>query len=358
MTLRVGRLSIDALRRSIQLATAATHAILRNSPQVSTTPPGTQLSPFPNGPPAVAQFASKLIPAQQGPESPESQQQALLGQADQQQPYMIRNLCPVDLVVGQAGTQEVIQLPAHAEVGYHWHTPPGFTPSAERALHLAYAAVQQAVYASPEAESCGTHDLPTSLSTPSRQPSSPQSPLQDPPEYAQAAALASSPALSDTKSKRGNSRRLLNRQRGGEPSKLAWGDSFDCTATGSHQQQLLLHDGTRCCIAVSTHKVGLQWQIWLQPEYRICNKLATTAHLHHTGQLAGSAEATDGAMLTLDPERKVGLENSSQPVMHAERTHAPVGMQIQMLPTVGVGSRRQLASVQWFLMLHVTLYTV
>ena len=350
MTFCIGQLSIDALRRSIQLASAAIHSILRNSPEVGTTPPGTQLSLFANpatlSPTAGALLASDLTPAQQDPESPESQQEALVGQADQQQPYMIRNLCPVDLVVGQAGTQEVIQLPAHAEVGYHWHTPPGFTPSAERALHLAYAAVQHAVHASPEAEPCDTHDLPTSLSTPSRQPPSPQSPLQDPPEYAQAAAPASSPALSDTKSKRGNSKQLLNRQRGGDPSKLAWGGSFDCTATGSHQQQLLLHDGTRCRIAVSIHKVGLQWQICLQPEYMICNKLATVAHLHHTGQLAGSAEATDGAMLTLDPERKVGLKNSSQRLMHAECTHAPVGMQNQKLPTVGVGSRRQLACVQ------------
>ena len=346
MTFRVGQLSIDALRRSIQLATAATHSILRNSPQVSTTPPGTQLSPFPNSPPADAQCASDLIPAQQDPQSPESQQKALVGQADQQQPYMIRNLCPVDLVVGQAGTQEVVQLPAHAEVGYHWHTPPGFTPSAERALHLAYAAVQRAVYASPEAEFCDPHDVPTSLSDPSRQPPSPQSPLQDRPEHAQAAASASSPALSHTNSEPGNSRRLLDRQPGGDPSKLAWGGSFDCTATGSHQQQLLLHDGTRWRIAVSTHNVGLQWQICLQPEYMICNKLATVAHLHHTGQLAGSAEATDGAMLTLDPERKVGLENSSQPLMHAECIHAPVGMQNQMLPTVGIGSHCQLAWVQ------------
>lgn len=223
---------------------------------------------------------------------------------------MIQNLCPLDLLIGQAGTEQTLKLAAKTEAGYHWHTPPGFIATAARALHLACAPTQQSQFASPEAP-LPAHDRHSGLrsdSNPDGSPMSPQSPLQHPSEEDPQAILTAN----DSALLHGVNLSKLSVLKGrsttapaGHAKEVAWGSPFNCTARGSHQQQLQLADGTHCWVAVSVQKQGPQWLICLQPEYAVCNELASTVHLHYTGQLGGVADASDGIMITIAPDAKV-----------------------------------------------------
>jgi hypothetical protein len=51
-------------------------------------------------------------------------------------PIELRNCCPLDLWVGQAGTPERLALPSGAACPYTWQTPPGLHPSALPLLRL------------------------------------------------------------------------------------------------------------------------------------------------------------------------------------------------------------------------------
>ena len=88
--------------------------------------------------------------------------------------------------------------------------------------------------------------------------------------------------------------------------------------------RLKLQDGQGCAVAVSVQKVGLQWQVLLQPSFVLLNKTAATVHLHYSGQLMmakGMRSSTKGLADTareaspgcrpetsfaLEPESKVG----------------------------------------------------
>lgn len=310
MTFRIGQVSLDALRRAVQLATAAvnSHLLSPIAPTAPTTPP--QPTSYP---PLTQQSAPHT----------NTHKQAAAAQAIQQHPYLIKNLCPISFVFGQTGTAEVLSLSAHSEVGCHWHTPPGFTTTAERTLRLACTATVRAVdpdaqhqYAPHAAEDTASAQWaftkqPTSPQSPLQHPSGPlQHPsdlLQHPSDNPQAADISNdNPALSHAKHPMlGKHSMLVDRQLEGSPTGLPWGAPFDCTVTGSHQQQLLLPDGAYTWVAVSVQKVGLQWQICLQPEYIVCNQLAGEVQLHYTGQLAGLADARSGAMLSVEPDVKV-----------------------------------------------------
>ena len=324
LTFRIGQLSLDALRRSAQLATAAVHTHLLSPASPIATPTTPQLT-------LDRPFTQQKAPQ---PHS-NTHTQAVAGQTIQQPPYLIKNLCPINFIFGQTGTAEVLSLPAHSAVGYHWHTPPGFMPNAERTLRLACTATVQAddsdpehQYAPYETEGTATAQRnfpePTSPQSPLQHPSDPlqhpsdplqrssdplqhlSDPLQHPSDHPQAADRSHDPVLSHAKNPMlGKHTMLIDQQQERNPAGLPWGAPFDCTGTGSHQQQLLLPDGAHIWLAVSVQQVGLQWQISLQPEYVVCNQLADAVQLHYTGQLVGLADIGNGAMLSVESDAQV-----------------------------------------------------
>ena len=110
-----------------------------------------------------------------------------------------------------------------------------------------------------------------------------------------------------------------------------WSDGFDCMASHCCQLRLQLHAAGECTVAVSVHKVGLQWQVLLQPSFVLLNKTAAVVHVHYTGQLLASKgrrsevsanaprqrEALQqasgaGFSFALEPESKVGRFDGTQ----------------------------------------------
>ena len=108
-------------------------------------------------------------------------------------------------------------------------------------------------------------------------------------------------------------------------SAMPWSNGFDCMCSHSCQLQLQLRDGRVCTVAVSVHKLGLQWQVVLQPSFVLLNKAGAAVHLHYTGELMtcrgrppGVSRGAEGgrglsqpppeagSSFALEPEAKVG----------------------------------------------------
>ena len=227
-------------------------------------------------------------------------------------------MCPLDLLLGQVGTDEMLRLPAKSNLAYCWHTAPGMTSTAQRLLHIACkphgtAATGEAADALSSAGFRSMTSPPSSTA-----PSSPLSPLPQVPDFASGplAATESKPRsvlfpgegrlqMQSSGSLKSPGRHpsdlqahlspphdtlLPDSNRALRPSSshrgLAWSESFDCTARSSCQLQLQLGDSQRCSVALRVHKVGLQWQVQLQPSFVMVNQTARTVHVHYTGQLA------------------------------------------------------------------------
>ena len=76
--------------------------------------------------------------------------------------------------------------------------------------------------------------------------------------------------------------------------------------------QIQLGSGQQCSVALCGHKVGAQWQVVLQPSFRLINKAAGAVHVHYTGQLVEGTMSqtscgglTAGSSFALQPETKV-----------------------------------------------------
>ncbi len=275
--------------------------------------------------------------------SPPQQQQ------QQQQPacgILIRNLSPLDLVLGQMGTDEALSLPAKSDLAYCWHTAPGMTLTAQRLLHIACKLRDTAAIgeATDPLSSAGFRMMTSPPS--SAAPSSPQSPLPQVPDFASGpvAATDSKPGSvlfpsegrpqmqssasgsvkspgqhpSDLQAHLSSSQDTLlhGSNRTLHPSSadraLVWSESFDCTARSSCQLQLQLGDSQRCSLGLCVHKVGLQWQAQLQPSFVLVNQTARTVHVHYTGHLADVSMSKmpyrgsrAGSPFALQPKSKV-----------------------------------------------------
>ncbi len=270
-------------------------------------------------------------------------------QQQQQQPacgILIRNISPLELFLGQLGTDEMLSLPAKSDLAYCWHTAPGMTPTAQRLLHIACKPRDTAGMgeATDPLSSAGFRMMTSPPSSPA--PSSPQSPLPQIPDFASApvAATDSKPGSVlfpnegrlQMQSNANGSVKSLGRNPSGlqahlspsndtllhgsnravSPSSadraLAWSKSFDCTARSSCQLQLQLGDSQRCSIALCVHKVGLQWQVQIQSSFVLENQTAKTVHVHYTGELAEMSTSKmpyrgfrAGSPFALQPKSKV-----------------------------------------------------
>ncbi len=260
----------------------------------------------------------------------------------QQCGILIRNMSPLDLVLGQLGTDEMLRLPAKSDLAYCWHTAPGMTPTAQRLLHIACKPRDTAAMgeATDHLSSAGFRMMTSPPS--SAAPSSPQSPLPQVPDFASApiAATDSKPGSvlfpgdmqsntsgslkspgrhsSDLQARLSSAQDTLlhGSNRALRPSSsdcaLAWSESFDCAARSSCQLQLQLGDSQRCSVALCVHKVGLQWQVQLQPSFVLVNQTARTVHVHYTGQLTDVSMSKmpyrgfrAGSPFALQPKSKV-----------------------------------------------------
>lgn len=292
---------MDALRRSVALTSKSiTHYLLP-----SAKPP----SPHSQQPPGSPYSQTPPQPVTSGPQ----QQQPACG-------ILVRNLSSLDLVLGQLGTDEMLSLPAKSDLPYCWHTAPGMTPTAQRLLHIACKPSDTAGMgeATDPLSSAGFRMMTSPPS--SAAPSSPQSPLPQIPDFASATVAATDSKLgsvlfpsegrlqmqsnasgsvcspghcpSDIQAHLPSSHDMLlhGSNRALHPSSadrgLAWSESFDCTARSSCQLQLQLDDSQRFSVAMCVHKVGLQWQVHLQPSFVLVNQTTRTVHVHYTGQLA------------------------------------------------------------------------
>ena len=74
-----------------------------------------------------------------------------------------------------------------------------------------------------------------------------------------------------------------------DSANTAWSEAFDCTARASPVLQVQLPGQKQCSVAMSTNKVGLQWQVVLQPSHKLVNQTAGPGYIHYTGQLAQPA---------------------------------------------------------------------
>ena len=271
--------------------------------------------------------------------APQQQQQPACG-------ILIRNMSPLDLILGQLGTDEMLRLPAKSDLAYCWHTAPGMTPTAQRLLHIACKPRDTAATgeATDPLSSAGFRMMTSPPS--SAAPSSPQSPLPHGPDFASAPVAATDskprsvlfpvegkprmksnasgtvispgrhpsdlqahPTLSQDTLLHGSNRALSpsSSDRG-----LVWSESFDCTARSSCQLQLQLGGSQRCSVALCVHKMGLQWQVQLQPSFVLVNQTARTVHVHYTGQLADVSVSKmsyrgfkAGSPFALQPKSKV-----------------------------------------------------
>jgi hypothetical protein len=216
----------------------------------------------------------------------------------------------------------MLSLPAKCDLAYCWHTAPGMTPTSQRLLHIACKLRNTAATMGEATDPLSSAGFRMMTSPPSSAaPSSPQSPLPQVPDFA-----SGSVAATDSKPKSvlfpGEGRPQMQsnaidnlKSPGRHPSDLqahllpsshdtllhginkavhpssadralAWSESFDCTARSSCQVQLQLGDSQRCSVALCVHKVGLQWQVQLQPSFILVNQTARTVHVHYTGELA------------------------------------------------------------------------
>ncbi|DBA79124.1 TPA: Protein argonaute-3, variant 2 [Trebouxia sp. C0004] len=326
LVLRIGQLPLDALHRSVDLAS---HSI-RHYLSPSAKPPSPPSSQVPGSP------------------SPQTTPQPVMSTPQQQQcGILISNMSPLDLLLGQLGTDEALRLPAKSDLAYCWHTAPGMTPTAQRLLHIACkphftAAMGEATDPLSSSGFKMTTSPPSSAA-----PSSPQSPLPQVPHFASAPVAAT-----DSRSRsvlfpgEGGSRMQSNASGGvSSPGRhpsdlqphlsspqdtllhdsnrplrlsssdhgLAWSESFDCTARSSCQVQLQMGNSQRCSVALCVHKVGLQWQVQLQASFVLVNHTAGTVHVHYTGQLADMPMPKmshigfrAGSPLALQPKSKEG----------------------------------------------------
>lgn len=288
---------------------------------------------------------------------PQPQQQHYQ-QRQQQQRHggiVIKNRCPVDLVCCQVGTAECVSLPAQASRPYCWHTPPGMTTTTPRLLCIAPAPASAAGLAStplqppvrefgaagsppinalrldspphsPQLEpqdsatlSDGLHRAAVSRSEMARQSLDPDGNLGS--REGTAGAGLGWPLESSLGSGSGLGSETHSQISAGADSAKGWSSSFDCMSSHCCQLRLELADGGDCTVAVSVHKLGLQWQVLLQPSFLLRNKAAGVVHVHHTGQLlacTGQGEQVSadaewqrqaseaGSYLALQPESKVG----------------------------------------------------
>ena len=282
----------------------------------------------------------------------EDQQQQQQQQQEQQQQHenlqggiLLRNRCPLDLVCSQAGTAECLSLPACSSLPYCWHTPPSATATAERLLRIAYAQSTDSDASTNPPELLAP--FRTSVNPPSSAvPSSPQSPLPESEDSNMLPELLAAKqkqletnetapvqsqilqSLGDTgagfklKTDELQSRRTAAQQ--------LWSDGFDCMAGHCQRLRLKLQDGQDCTVAVSVQKVGVQWQVLLQPSFVLLNKTAATVHLHYTGRLMmlqhrmskmkacgdTSEEASPAGhpetSFVLEPESKVGINHEQR----------------------------------------------
>ena len=81
--------------------------------------------------------------------------------------------------------------------------------------------------------------------------------------------------------------------------------------------QVQLDGGQQCWVALCVLKVGLQWQVVLQPSFRLINKAAGAVYVYYTGQLVEGATSqksrrglTAGSSFALQPESKVKMLES------------------------------------------------
>ena len=95
-------------------------------------------------------------------------------------------------------------------------------------------------------------------------------------------------------------------------SAMSWSDGVDCMSSHSCQLRLQLGDGRACTVAVSVHKLGLQWQVVLQPSFVLLNKAAAAVHLHYTGELTTCKGRPAGVSVGAERERRL-----SQPAPEA-----------------------------------------
>lgn len=264
----------------------------------------------------------------------------------QQCGILMKNMSPLDLIMGQLGTDEMLSLPAKSDLAYCWHTAPGMTPTAQRLLHIACKPRDTAAMGeATDPLSIAGFRMMTSPPS-SAAPSSPQSPLPQIPDFASAPVAAtdskprsvlfpgearprmqsnasgrvSSPGRhsSDLQAHLSSSQDTLlhgsNRALHSSSSDraLAWSESFDCTARSCCQLQLQLSNSKRCSVALCVHKVGLQWQVQLQPSFVLVNQTARTVHVHYIGQLADMSMSKmpyrgfrAGSPFALQPKSKV-----------------------------------------------------
>ena len=332
LQVRIGQLALDSLRRAVHLGSESIQAhLLRQAP-----------------PPLPVSSSPQQVPLSQ-PASEESQQL----QAQPHSGILIKNMCLVDLLLGQVGTAESVDLQAESDMPYIWHTPPGATATAQRLLHIAYK--PQSIVST---ENRSPHSPPPAfrmMTSPpsSAAPSSPQSPLPEAQDRVSCSQLQvtataaanmehashltpskASPTMGQTSSifsprfethhvKAGadltqqamiNSEACRQPITGSAEQEVAWSASFDCTARSCCQLKLQLSNGRHCCVAVSVQKAGLQWQVLLQPSHVLLNKTAGIVHVHYTGQLPQSTQpmasgepVTHDCSFTLAPESKASV---------------------------------------------------
>ena len=343
LLVRIGQLSLDALRRSAALASRSFKHYLGSSSSPPSPPPPPSLSRSSHASPPPQNLTQSVMGMSQQQTSQQQQQQQQQ-QTRQQCGILIRNNTPLDLVMGQVGTDETVSLPAESDLPYCWHTAPGMTVTAQRLLHIACklrSTAARGVGASGPASPAGLGMMTNPPSSAS--PSSPLSPLPEVHNTQSAVPTSTqqnhnsplsqlvggrplpgnpSPRHTDQDQKAGLSSvpELLHSSNtvstawntGGSGSAPIWSESFDCTARRSCQTQVQLGGGQQCSVALCVHKVGLQWQVVLQPSFRLINKAAGTVHVHYTGQLiegtmshTSTRGLTAGNSFALQPTPKV-----------------------------------------------------
>ena len=321
LLVRVSQLSIDTLRRSLALASQCVNNALAARVPSSTSAP---------------QAAHQTLITQSTP---------LQQQQQQQYGIVIRNRCAVDLLCRQVGTAECVRLPADTGLPYCWHTPPGMTPPgmdlpgpAARLLCIASVPPSNAEPTpTPPPESplpeLGTASSPPPSALPLQ--SSPLSPTVLEPKDARVAVMRPSkqthhelatsliPTSLDFGGTLGSSKtaglgsglglglapQLL--QSAEAVLAMPWSHSFDCMSSHSCQVRLRLPNGGTCTLAVSVHKVGLHWQVLLQPSFVLLNKAAAAVHLHYTGELLTSKGRRAGVSVGAEGQRE-GSELASE----------------------------------------------
>ena len=356
--MRISQLSIDTLRRSIHLASQCVNkALAAHAPSSNSAPQASQ---------------------QRLTRQPSSLQQEQQQEQQQQHGIVIRNRCPVDLLCRQVGTGECLRLPADTSLQYCWHTPPGMippgkTPPGVEPPGMTTSPARLLCIASMPPSRVGL--TPTLLPEPpvpefrsARSPPPLQSSLYSPAvlepkdaggavgraskeSYPKATVVTSlEPTSPEFDGKSGSSKtaglesglgtdsgsglgsgsgwgsglgaglgqdaHLLQSARA--VSALPWSKGFDCMSSHSCQLRLQLHNGGACTLAVSVHKVGLHWQVVLQPICVLLNKAAAAVHLHYTGELLACKARRAGVLVGAEGQRERSPEAGSSFALEPE----------------------------------------